>query len=102
MKLFIDKNKKRVQSLTRPTQGGLVVHEPINCFENPKVVSWVDDADAPPSGGCRWHELDPCCVALHPCHELHPLLCSTFTPAAFSHWHGVTSVTMVDLGSAPA
>jgi hypothetical protein len=49
MKLFIDKNKKRVQSLTRPTQGGLVVHEPINCFENPKVVSWVDDADAPPS-----------------------------------------------------
>jgi len=27
----------------------LVVHAPINCFENPKVVSWVDDADAPPS-----------------------------------------------------
>jgi hypothetical protein len=48
-RVFIDKNKKRVQSLTRPTQGGLVVHAPINCFENPKVVSWVDDADAPPS-----------------------------------------------------
>lgn len=50
--VLVDKNKKRVQSLTRPTQGGVVVHAPINCFENPKVISWVDD-DSPLPASCR-------------------------------------------------